>query len=45
MVPHLRLIPVSVHSRRTGLMLEAEAAAKAVDKAKPNREEAAKAIR
>jgi len=31
--------------RRTGLMLEAEAAAKAVDKAKPNREEAAKAIR
>ena len=32
-------------SRRTNLMVEAENAAKAVDKARPNREEAAKAIR
>ena len=31
--------------RRTNLMVEADNAAKAVDKARPNREEAAKAIR
>jgi hypothetical protein len=41
----IQLDQIRVDNRRTNLMVEAENAAKAAEKARPNREEAAKAIR